>query len=101
MDIQQFKPEIFEAAIDKNGRVATILQILFVEAIEKKPFMSPTTTKRTGGSIKFSKLPVLGKRPSPNPKASGGGGGGASTRSSSCSKNASANGNANKKQKTN
>ena len=92
MDIQQFKPEIFEAAIDKTGRVATILQILFAEAIEKKPFMSPTTTKRSGGSIKFSKLPgALGKRTSPNPKAPGGGGGRAST----------ANGNANKKQKTN
>ena len=71
MDIQQFKPEVFKAAIDKNGRVATILQILFAEAVEKQPFMSPTTTKRTGGSIKFSKSPVLGKRDSPNHNSSG------------------------------
>ena len=44
MDIHQFKPEVFEAVIHKNGCVATILQILFAEAVEKKPFMSPTTT---------------------------------------------------------
>ena len=79
MDIQQFKPEVFEAAIDKQGRVATILQIVFAEAVEKKPFMSPTTTKRAGGTIKFSKsnLPtmILGKRPSPNSKAPGAGSG--------------------------
>ena len=76
MDIQQFKPEVFEAAIDMNRCVATILQIVFGEAVEKKPFMSPTTTKCSGGTIKFSKsnLPILGKRPSPNSKVPAGSG---------------------------
>ena len=78
MDVTMYKPEVFETQIDQHGRVATILQVLFQELVENKPFMSPTTTKRAGGAIKYSKSTGVAaaataarKRPSPNARAGG------------------------------
>ena len=77
MDITKYKPECFDIEVDPNTSLtATILQILFAEMIDEKPFSSPIVKKR-GGGLKFSKSSMKsssaaaagGKRSSPAGKS--------------------------------
>ena len=57
MDITKYNPECFKIEVDNQKKTATIFQILFMELVDDKPFVSPIVKKK-GGGLKFSKSPA-------------------------------------------